>query len=110
MASAVTHEDVNFWNGSTGTWGSRILELTVIATVGVMVATQVVLYVLRQVQERKRLPPGPRPWPMLGNLLVMASGMPHQSLQQLAAKYGGIMYLRLGKNSVTIYLVLTKLG
>jgi hypothetical protein len=67
-------------------------------TVGALVATLVVLYLLAQAQaqERKRLPPGPSPWPVLGNLLVMASRMPHRTLENLAAKYGGIMYLRLG--------------
>ena len=103
MASAVT-EDENFWNRSTSTWGLRNLELIAIATVGALVATQAVLYFLAQVKERKRLPPGPRPWPVVGNLPIMASAMPHKTLQTLAAKYGSIMYLRLGMNSVTVYL------
>ncbi|GLJ45522.1 hypothetical protein SUGI_0958420 [Cryptomeria japonica] len=42
-----------------------------------------------------RLPPGPRPWPLVGNLNLLGS-LPHQSMAELAKKYGPIMFLRLG--------------
>eukprot|EP01018_Ginkgo_biloba_P005178 Gb_41167 [translate_table: standard] len=44
---------------------------------------------------RYKLPPGPNPWPILGNLLMLGK-FPHRSLQALAKKYGGLMCLRLG--------------
>jgi len=47
-------------------------------------------------RRRKLLPPGPRPWPILGNFPALARGLPYRYLQQLAFKYGGLMYLRLG--------------
>lgn len=56
-------------------------------------------------QEMKRrtslLPPGPRPWPILGNFpsLVWADRLPHRSLCVLAAKFGGLMYLHLGRSA-----------
>jgi hypothetical protein len=58
----------------------------------------VALYVhLQALQQRKKLPPGPRGWPILGNLPHLTKfGPPHRSLTTLAAKYGGLMYLRLG--------------
>eukprot|EP01018_Ginkgo_biloba_P005438 Gb_01677 [translate_table: standard] len=42
-----------------------------------------------------RLPPGPSPWPIVGNLHMLGR-FPHRKLQALASKYGPIMYLRLG--------------
>ncbi|CAK9854903.1 unnamed protein product, partial [Sphagnum jensenii] len=40
-------------------------------------------------------PPGPPNWPIIGSLLYL-SKLPHRSLEELAKKYGPIMYLRLG--------------
>ncbi|OWM71911.1 hypothetical protein CDL15_Pgr017794 [Punica granatum] len=41
------------------------------------------------------LPPGPRPFPVIGNLLELGD-QPHQSLTKLAKTYGPIMRLKLG--------------
>nr|GMD49781.1 geraniol 8-hydroxylase-like [Ipomoea batatas] len=43
----------------------------------------------------KKLPPGPFPWPVIGNLHLLGT-QPHKSLAQLAQKYGPIMNLKLG--------------
>ncbi|KAI5055057.1 hypothetical protein GOP47_0030202 [Adiantum capillus-veneris] len=48
-----------------------------------------------------KLPPGPRPWPLIGSLHVLGA-MPHQSLAKLARKYGPLMSLRLGSS---VYVV-----
>jgi hypothetical protein len=40
-------------------------------------------------------PPGPPNWPIIGSLFYL-SNLPHRSLEELAKKYGPIMYLRLG--------------
>ncbi|KAK9177381.1 hypothetical protein WN944_029403 [Citrus x changshan-huyou] len=44
---------------------------------------------------RKQLPPGPRPYAVIGNLLEL-SGKPHKALANLAKIHGPIMSLRLG--------------
>nr|BAC10997.1 flavonoid 3',5'-hydroxylase [Nierembergia sp. NB17] len=43
----------------------------------------------------RRLPPGPRGWPVIGALPLLGD-MPHVSLAKMAKKYGPIMYLKVG--------------
>ncbi|KAK9278132.1 hypothetical protein L1049_027691 [Liquidambar formosana] len=49
----------------------------------------------RATSSRPKLPPGPQPLPIIGNLHMLGN-LPHRSLRQLAKKYGDIMYMRLG--------------
>ncbi|OIT31018.1 PREDICTED: flavonoid 3',5'-hydroxylase 1 [Nicotiana attenuata] len=44
---------------------------------------------------RRRLPPGPRGWPVIGALPYLGA-MPHVSLAKMAKKYGPVMYLKVG--------------
>ncbi|KAG0570584.1 hypothetical protein KC19_6G172600 [Ceratodon purpureus] len=65
------------------------------ALVVVAIASFVLIYLYAEARKRQRQPPGPWPWPVIGNFPALG-GLPHQSLATLAAKYGGLMYLRLG--------------
>ncbi|KAL8266072.1 hypothetical protein R6Q59_003416 [Mikania micrantha] len=44
---------------------------------------------------QKRLPPGPRGWPIIGNMLMMDQ-LTHRGLAKLAEKYGGLLHLKMG--------------
>ncbi|XP_010027781.2 cytochrome P450 71AU50 [Eucalyptus grandis] len=46
-------------------------------------------------KSKKKLPPGPIGYPILGNLPLLGQN-PHHDLHKLAQKYGPLMYLRLG--------------
>ncbi|KAJ9564430.1 hypothetical protein OSB04_000396 [Centaurea solstitialis] len=43
----------------------------------------------------KPLPPGPRGWPVIGNMLMMDQ-LTHRGLASLAEKYGGLLHLKMG--------------
>ncbi|CAN6585073.1 unnamed protein product [Malus baccata var. baccata] len=47
------------------------------------------------------LPPGPKPWPVVGNLPHLGP-VPHHSLAALARQYGPLMHLRLGFVDVVV--------
>ena len=53
-------------------------------------------------KRRPPLPPGPKPWPMIGNVLEIGP-KPHRSFANLAKVYGPLISLRLG--SVTTIIV-----
>lgn len=44
---------------------------------------------------RRRYPPGPRGWPLIGNMMIMDQ-LTHRGLAKLAEKYGGVMHLKMG--------------
>ncbi|KAJ1268723.1 hypothetical protein BS78_07G157000 [Paspalum vaginatum] len=48
-----------------------------------------------------KLPPGPRPWPVIGNFNLIGA-LPHRSIHELSKKYGPLMHLRFGSYSVVI--------
>ncbi|XP_052196532.1 cytochrome P450 71AU50-like isoform X1 [Diospyros lotus] len=50
---------------------------------------------LRRNKKNSRLPPGPKPLPILGHFHLLGK-LPHQDLHRLAKKHGPIMYLRFG--------------
>ncbi|CAN6300832.1 unnamed protein product [Urochloa humidicola] len=52
-------------------------------------------------KRKYNLPPGPRPWPVIGNLNLMGT-LPHHSIHELSKRYGPLMSLRLGSFPVVV--------
>ncbi len=55
----------------------------------------VLLYLAWLIPKRTSRPPGPPNWPIVGSLFYL-SKLPHRAMEELAKKYGPILYLRLG--------------
>ncbi|KAM5547213.1 trimethyltridecatetraene synthase [Rosa sericea] len=49
-----------------------------------------------------KFPPGPKPWPIIGNLNLINGPLPHQSLHKLSQTYGPIMQLKFGSYPVVV--------
>ncbi|KAG2677467.1 hypothetical protein I3843_12G101000 [Carya illinoinensis] len=50
----------------------------------------------------RKLPPGPKPFPVIGNLFDLAVNKPYNSIVELAQIYGPIMSLKLGQVTTVI--------
>ncbi|PQM38302.1 cytochrome P450 CYP736A12-like [Prunus yedoensis var. nudiflora] len=61
------------------------------ATIGLLA----LVHILQAWWKNKRLPPGPRGFPIFGSLHLLGE-FPNKDLHRLARKYGDIMYMRLG--------------
>ncbi|CAH8270428.1 unnamed protein product [Arabidopsis lyrata] len=73
----------------------------------ILLATVIFLFLLRVFSLRRnrshniRLPPGPNPWPIIGNLPHMGP-KPHRTLAAMVSTYGPILHLRLGFVDVVV--------
>ncbi|XP_019198638.1 PREDICTED: cytochrome P450 71A1-like [Ipomoea nil] len=65
-------------------------------------STLALLLLAKHLRRRKlHLPPGPKPWPIIGNLNLIGT-LPHRSIHDLSQKYGPIMQLRFGSFPVVV--------
>ncbi|RLN39119.1 cytochrome P450 71A1-like [Panicum miliaceum] len=76
------------------------------SSLGAVLATALLLLVTvlrrrRSSTSKYNLPPGPRPWPVTGNLHLIGS-LPHRSLHALSARHGPLMSLRFGSVPVVV--------
>ncbi|GMJ07293.1 TRANSPARENT TESTA 7, CYTOCHROME P450 75B1 [Hibiscus trionum] len=58
------------------------------------------IFIRRRCKQLK-FPPGPKPWPIIGNLNLIGS-LPHQSLHKLSQRYGPLMHLKFGSHPVLV--------
>lgn len=73
-------------------------QLTKKELIGLFTSIALLIYVtcLFHTKRRTRLPPGPYPWPVIGNMFQLAGSPPHDSLTKLSRRHGPIMTLRIG--------------
>lgn len=57
--------------------------------------------ILKKPVSKQKIPPGPKPWPIIGNLNLLGE-LPHQSFYALSKKYGHIMQLWYGNSPVVV--------
>jgi hypothetical protein len=69
----------------------------------VLAGVLLLVAILRQSRSTRKynLPPGPRPWPVIGNLNLIGS-LPHHSIHELSERYGPLMSLRFGSSPVVV--------
>ncbi|KAK9758025.1 hypothetical protein RND81_01G201600 [Saponaria officinalis] len=67
---------------------------TIILSLVVILATTFLLNLYKN-HGRPKLPPGPNPWPIIGNIHKLGN-RPHRSVAELVKSYGPIMSLKLG--------------
>ncbi|KAF8693336.1 hypothetical protein HU200_004316 [Digitaria exilis] len=67
----------------------------------VVLAAVILRRTLNASRRAYNLPPGPRPWPVIGNFNLIGA-LPHRSIHKLSNKYGELMHLRFGSRSVVI--------
>ncbi|KAI3455630.1 hypothetical protein Pfo_012293 [Paulownia fortunei] len=79
------------------------MEAQIWSACAVVWVTILSLFFLKKILGRKKLnlPPGPKPWPVIGNLNLIGS-LPHQSLHKLSQKYGPLMQLQFGSFPVVV--------
>ncbi|GLT41833.1 hypothetical protein SLA2020_158690 [Shorea laevis] len=75
------------------------METPYIATWLLTLALILLSLLLRR--RKLNLPPGPKPWPIIGNLNLIGP-LPHRSIHALSQKYGPIMQLRFGSFPVVV--------
>ncbi|KAF7814028.1 cytochrome P450 71A1-like [Senna tora] len=80
----------------TSTWFSLSTAAACLATSAILL-----LFGIHLRRPRYNRPPGPRPWPIIGNLNLIGP-LPHRSIHALSKKYGPIMHLWFGSNPIVV--------
>ncbi|XP_010259651.1 PREDICTED: flavonoid 3'-monooxygenase [Nelumbo nucifera] len=77
--------------------------MTLLAFVSFTLFVAFLIYFLFNLLNRypRPLPPGPKPWPIIGNLPHLGT-VPHHSLAAMARTYGPLLHLRLGSVHVVV--------
>ncbi|MCD7461993.1 cytochrome P450 [Datura stramonium] len=59
-------------------------------------------FILSRRFRQKKFPPGPRGWPIIGNMMMKDQLLTHRGLSKLAQTYGDILHLQVGYVHITV--------
>lgn len=71
------------------------MEWTLLLSVLIPILLLIILHYRIQKATRPRLPPGPKGWPIFGNMFDLGN-MPHRTLAGLKQKYGPVLWIKIG--------------
>ncbi|EHB14600.1 Cytochrome P450 1B1 [Heterocephalus glaber] len=78
-----------------------IQQTALLLLLSVLAAVHVGQWLLRQRQQPRSSPPGPFPWPLIGNASAVGPAS-HLSFARLARRYGDVFQIRLGSCPVVV--------
>ena len=77
------------------------MALELLAVVVVLISAVLLYSAFSYATENPKLPPGPMPLPLIGNMLQMGT-KPHHSLTKLAKKFGNVFRLSVGIHRIVV--------
>ncbi|KAK2991372.1 hypothetical protein RJ640_024045, partial [Escallonia rubra] len=87
--------------GRTRNFGTPDLMDYVITLLLLLSLTWACMLCFTSTRRKSRLPPGPNPFPVIGNIHQLGD-QPHQSLAKLSKRYGPLMSLKLGTRTTIV--------
>ncbi|KAG9464869.1 hypothetical protein GDO78_019256 [Eleutherodactylus coqui] len=75
--------------------------VTVLLSIVICILLAAILYKQKE-NVHPNYPPGPKPLPIIGNILNLNVQKPHLSFQELAKKYGPVFSIKLGTEKMVV--------
>ena len=67
-----------------------------------LLALYLAVYIASTIWQNRHLPPGPFPFPVLGNLLSISQDQPYRDFANMAKKYGKLFRIQMGSKKAVV--------